>query len=107
VQVPNPLYGYTFPKVAGSDGTLQSVPVAASPKIERCTKSAFPAQADANLRDAGIENQVTTNIFIASSLSSYEEWTEELENVHNTIHTLCTCGGQMAFVPLSAFDPIL
>jgi tyrosinase len=86
--IANPLFSYKFlgPQPADSGLGTQTVRGAGDDEL-------------ANSFDG--RRQSTLNLFTDSA---YNQFSSDLENIHNTVHV--QIGGNMVFVPRSAFDPI-
>ena len=86
--IANPLFSYKFlsPQLAESGLGTQTVRGPGDDELF----SSFDSR-----------RQATLNLFTGSS---YNQFNSDVENIHNTIHV--QIGGDMVFVPRSAFDPI-
>jgi tyrosinase len=88
VTIANPLFSYKFLSPQASASGLGSQTVRSSNDDELF--------ASFNSR-----RQSTLNLFTDSA---YNQFSSDVENIHNTVHV--QVGGNMVFVPQSAFDPI-
>jgi tyrosinase len=86
--IANPLFSYRFLNPQASASGLGS----------QTARSANDDELSASFNS---RRQSTLNLFTDSA---YNQFSSDVENIHNTIHV--QVGGNMVFVPQSAFDPI-
>ncbi|KAF7505863.1 hypothetical protein GJ744_012485 [Endocarpon pusillum] len=86
--IANPLFSYKFqsPQLAESGFGTQTVRGSSDDELNSSYES---------------RKQATLNLFTDSA---YNQFSNDLESIHNTVHV--QVGGDMVFVPRSAFDPI-
>ena len=86
--IPNPLFSYRFLSPQPQDSGLG-------------TQTVRGSSDDQLFGSFDSRRQATLNLFTDSA---YNQFSSDVENIHNTVHV--QIGGNMVFVPRSAFDPI-
>jgi len=102
--IPNPLFAYTF-KSSSSISTFAGD----FSSYQKTLRSPSGGNSQNGVSDTAMQNSFITRrtaTFNCFSETTYNDFSNAVENIHDDVHGRVGGGGHMSYVPYSAFDPI-